>query len=152
MRCRTLITLYAVISLLLCLSGCASDSQEISVEVTCEEFVAQPSISSDLEVINGTTFKVMLCSTPASGFIWQEEAEISKKSILEQVSHIVEFTSLIDVTSREVFTFKALKEGKSSIALEYDRPWVSGNQSFWEFNLNVVVTDEFGMSPSSSTY
>lgn len=122
------------------------------MEITCEEFEDQPSVSRNLEVIDGATFKVMLCSTPASGFKWQDEAEISKESILEQVSHIVEFTNFIDVSSREVWTFKALKEGKSSIALEYDRPWMSGNQSFWSFKLNVVVTDEFGMPPSSSTY
>jgi len=152
MRCRTLIALYIAISLLLCLAGCASDSQEVSVEVTCEEFEAQPSISRNLEVINGATFKVILCSTPASGFKWQDEAEISKESILEQVSHIVEVTSFADVSSHEVWTFKALKEGKSSITLEYDRPWASGNQSFWTFNLNLIVTDEFGMPPSSSTY
>ena len=152
MRCRTLVALYIVISLLLCLTGCASDSQEISVEVTCEEFKDQPSISRNLEVIKGATFKVILCSTPASGFKWQDEAEISTESILEQVSHIVEVTSFIDVSSHEVWTFEALKEGKSSIYLEYNRPWVSDNQSFWSFNLDVVVTDEFGIPPSSSTY
>jgi predicted secreted protein len=152
MRCRTLVALYIVISLLLCLTGCASDSQEISVEVTCEEFKDQPSVSRNLEVIKGATFKVILCSTPASGFKWQDEAEISTESILEQVSHIVEVTSFIDVSSHEVWTFEALKEGKSSIYLEYNRPWVSDNQSFWSFNLDVVVTDEFGIPPSSSTY
>jgi predicted secreted protein len=152
MRCRTLIALYIVISLLLCLTGCASDSQEISVEVTCEVFKDQPSISRNLEVINGATFKVILCSTPASGFKWEDKAVFSTESILKQVSHIVEVTSFIDVSSHEVWTFEALKEGKSSIYLEYNRPWVSGNQSFWTFNLDVVVTDEFGMSPSSSTY
>jgi predicted secreted protein len=152
MRCRTLIALYIVISLLLCLTGCASDSQEISVEVTCEVFKDQPSVSRNLEVINGATFKVILCSTPASGFKWEDKAVFSTESILKQVSHIVEVTSFIDVSSHEVWTFEALKEGKSSIYLEYNRPWVSGNQSFWTFNLDVVVTDEFGMSPSSSTY
>ena len=150
MRCRTFISLYIVISLLLCLYGCASDSQEISVEVTCEEFGDQPSINKNLEVNNGVTFKVILCSTPASGFTWQEEAEISRATVLEQVNHIAEVTSYVDVSSHEVWTFKALKEGKCSITLEYDRPWASGNQSFWTFNLNVVVTDEFGMLPSSS--
>jgi inhibitor of cysteine peptidase len=40
---------------------------------------------------------------------------------------------------QEVWTFKAFKTGKSTISIEYSRPWEGGEKAAWTFVLTVLV-------------
>jgi len=46
---------------------------------------------------------------------------------------------LVGAPGEEVWTFKALKKGTSTIALEYSRPWEGGEKGEWTLNLTVIV-------------
>ena len=140
-----LYTLGSVLVLsVLILGGCGpSKSQEASVHVSCDDFMKLQSISKEIEVGVDSSFTVTLCSNPTTGFQW-ESARIGDQTVLEQVDH--QFVSPEYETppppgtpSKEVWTFKALKAGKSTISIEYSQPWEGGEKAAWEFVLTVVV-------------
>ena len=122
------------------------DEEEIeaSVEVSCDEFASANHTSHELEVEVGELLMVTLCSNPTTGFSWSETANISDTSILEQVSH--EFippqsgqSSQTGAAGQEVWVFRALEEGTSTVDMEYSRPWQGGEQAVWTFELTVTV-------------
>jgi inhibitor of cysteine peptidase len=83
-----------------------------------------------------------LCSNPTTGFQWSETANISDTSVLEQVSHeyiAPKGSAKAGAAGQEVWTFRALSEGDSTVALEYSRPWEGGEKGEWTFELAVEV-------------
>jgi len=137
---------------------------QASIEFQCDDFVSTAHISEELEVHAGDSFRIVLCSNPSTGFQWSELTQISDPTILQQTEH--RFAPPKDKGDRppagegeddtprpkdkgdrpppgtpgkEVWTFKALKSGASTISMEYSRPWEGGEQGEWTFVLNVTV-------------
>jgi len=131
--------------LLLGLVACSpAGSSAKSVEVSCDDFSASKNITKQLEVKAGDTFTVILCSNPTTGFSWSETAKISNSGVVEQADHkfnapASETPPLAGAPGKEVWTFKALKSGTSTISMEYGRPWEGGEKAEWTFELTVVV-------------
>ena len=87
-----------------------------------------------------------LCSNPTTGFQWDEEARIADETVIEPVKQ--KFVSpeskggkppAPGTAGKEEWTFKALKAGTTTIALEYSRPWEGGEKGEWTFQLTVNV-------------
>ncbi len=136
-----IITAFTLLALSLWLVACAP-STGTSVEVSCDDFGTQPHMSKQINVTAGDTFTVTLCSNATTGFQWSESAQISDQAVVQQTGH--EFVSpenkgLVGAPGKEVWTFKALKKGTSTIAIEYSRPWEGGEKGEWTFNLTAVV-------------
>ena len=138
-----LIMMCAVVVISICLIAC---SQEISVDVSCDDFMKQQHITKGVEVAVGSSFTVTLCSNPTTGFKWSESAEISDEAVLEQTGH--KWVSpeakgtkppAPGTPGQEVWTFKALKKGASTISMEYSRPWEGGEKAANTFVLTVAV-------------
>ena len=119
---------------------------QAAIEVSCNEFMETHHISRELEVAVGEAFTVTLCSNPTTGFQWLESAQISDPTVLEQVDH--KFVApeakgkgppAPGTPGQEIWTFKALKEGESTVSLEYSRPWEGGEKGEWTFVLTVTV-------------
>jgi len=119
---------------------------KVSVAVTCDDFMNQKHISKQFEIQTGGSLTLTLCSNPTTGFLWSEMAQISDQTVLKQVDH--EFVPPEDLGDRppppgspgeEVWTFKALKEGTSTISMEYSRPWEGGEKAEWTFVLTITV-------------
>ena len=132
-------------------SSCASPTQpEVSnrwvwVEKQCNEFQNNNRhISDTIEINTGDTLVVVLCSNPTTGFQWIEDAQISDATALKQEVH--EFSGPESnpppppgTPGLESWRFQALKQGKSTIYLEYSRPWEGGEKGEWTFTLDVTV-------------
>jgi len=132
-----LVCLAAAISLLLL--GC---SQKVPVEVSCDDFYNQQHITRQVEVAAGDSLTVTLCSNPTTGFQWAESATVSDQSVLQQTDHkftAPEANGTVGAPEKEVWTFKALKKGTSTVSMEYSRPWEGGEKGEWTFSLTVVV-------------
>ena len=119
-------------------------TEEASIEVACDDFYQQKHITRELEVAVGDTFKVILCSNPTTGFLWSESAQIGDPTVVEQTEHEFitpesETPPPVGTPGQEIWTFKALKEGTSTISLEYSRPWEGGEKGEWLFDMTVVV-------------
>jgi inhibitor of cysteine peptidase len=142
-----LLLLFALLIPAFWLAACAPSSQApssgaTSVNVTCDDFNGQPNISKQLTVAADKTFTVTLCSNPTTGFQWSEAAQISDTSVVEQLSHefvAAENTGTVGAPGNEVWTFKALQTGNSTIHVEYSRPWEGGEKGTWTFDLDVTV-------------
>jgi len=135
------ISVFILLTLSLWLGSCAP-STGTSVEVSCNDFFQQPHISKQIEVTAGGIFTVTLCSNPTTGFQWAESAEISDQTVVRQKSHefiASENKGVVGAPGKEVWTFKALKKGTSTISIDYSRPWEGGEKGGWTFNMTVVV-------------
>ena len=119
---------------------------EASVEVSCDDFMSAKHISKEIAAAAGDTFTVTLCSNPTTGFTWSEVTVISDQTVMEQTNH--GFVSpkakgnkppAPGTSGQEIWTFKAHKEGMSTISMEYSQPWEGGEKGEWTFELTVTV-------------
>jgi inhibitor of cysteine peptidase len=138
MKLRT-IPVFALLTLSLWLASCSTGT---SIEVPCDDFMQQKHISKEVSAAVGDSFTVTLCSNATTGFKWSESAQISDQTVLQQTGH--EFVSpeaedIVGAPGKEVWTFKALKKGTSTLSVEYGRPWEGGEKGEWTFNLTMVV-------------
>ena len=138
-----LVLICAIVAILLSLCACSSPT---SVDASCDDFMKKQHIAKEVEVAAGSSLTVTLCSNPTTGFQWSESAQISNQNVLEQVDHKFvppEYTGGTPpppgTPSQEVWTFKALKKGTSTISTEYSRPWEGGEKAEWTFVLTVTV-------------
>jgi len=128
----------------LCLFACSPTPKQVSVDVSCDDFMKQQHISQEAEVAVDGSLTVTLCSNPTTGFQWVESAQISDQTVLQQTDHkwVVpesEPPPPPGTPSQQVWTFKALKKGTSTISMEYSRPWEGGEKGEWTFVLTVTV-------------
>jgi len=136
----------AVVTILLCLFACSPPSKQVSVSVSCDDFIKLPPgervISKAVEVAIGDSFTVTLCSNRTTGFQWSESAQISDQTVLQQTAHEFvppEAKGVEGAAGKEVWTFKALKKGKTDVSMKYSRPWEGGEKGAWTFVLTVTV-------------
>jgi len=132
-----LILMCAMVAISLTLFGCSP-----AIDVSYDDFMNLQHISQETEVAVDDSFTVTLGSNPAStGFQWSESAQISDQTVLQQTNH--EFVppegDVPGAAGEEVWTFQALKEGESTISMEYSRPWEEDEEATWTFNLTVTV-------------
>ena len=133
-----------VVVLSLCLFGCSPNgSIDTDINVSCDDFREQNCISREVEVTADSSFIVTLCSNPTTGFQW-ESATIGDGTMLEQldrktVSPDSDPPPPPGAPGQEVWTFKALKKGETTISMDYSRPWEEGEKAARTFTLTVVV-------------
>ena len=118
--------------------------QEALIAVLCDDFQSTKHISKEIEVNVGDSFKVALCSNPSTGFQWSETALISDPNIVQQTYHELitpesEPPPPPGTPGQQVWTFEVLKEGTTTVSLEYSRPWEGGEKGEWTFKLTVTV-------------
>jgi len=99
--------------------------------------------SSGKEVVLATsgTLTLTLDSNISTGYSWNENANIGDRSVLQQIDHKYQppATPMPGAGGKEVWTFKALKAGKSTISMEYRRPFEPNAAPAKTFALTVVV-------------
>jgi len=139
-----LILIGAIAATLLFLLACSPTAKQASVEVSCDDFYSRNHISQEVEVAVGDSLIVTLCSNPTTGFLWSESAQIGDRTVLQQTDHKFEAPKTTEppiegAPGKEVWTFKALNPGTSTISMEYSRPWEGGEKGAWTFVLTVVV-------------
>lgn len=139
----TLVFIITVISTLL--FACSPASKQVSVEVSCDNFYKLKHISKEVQVAVGDSFTVTLCSNPSTGFAW-ESAKVGDETVLQQTEHKSVAPEAKGneppapgTPGQEMWTFKALKKGTSSVSMEYSRPWEGGEKGEWTFALTVTV-------------
>jgi inhibitor of cysteine peptidase len=116
----------------LVLLGCGSTPKELSLDASYS--------GKEVEIAVGGSLVVTLESNPSTGFEWGLTS-ISDEAVLELVDHKFESggTSAIGAPGNEVWTFNALKKGKSTLSMEYTQPWAQGAEPAKTFVLTVDV-------------
>ena len=141
----SLVLVCGLVLVLLSMVACTTNSANVTMEVSCDDFMASSQspviINKQVNVKTGAMLTVKLCSNQTTGFQWTEDAKISDTSILQQVEHkyTAPGTDMPGAPGEEVWTFKAMKAGTCTVAMEYSRPWEGGEKGVWKYNLTVTV-------------
>ena len=121
-------------TVLLSLVSCSSAApKELSVDIT--------SLGKEVALATGGTLTVTLESNITTGYSWNENANIGDKTVMQQTDHRYQSpaTAIPGAGGNEVWTFKALRAGKSLISMEYRRPFEPNAPAAKTFTLTVVV-------------
>ena len=97
-------------------------------------------IARDISVELPGSLLVTLDSNPTTGYQWQE-ARIGDESVLSQYSRqfVEQEAGAIGAPGKDVWTFKSLERGTSTLQFTYCRPWAGGEENEWTVELNVTV-------------
>jgi inhibitor of cysteine peptidase len=79
-------------------------------------------------------------NTASTGFSWTN-ASISNVSVIKEMSR--EFkaaaTDMVGAGGQDIWTFKALEKGTSTISMNYSKPWETGVAPAATFNVTIIV-------------
>ena len=64
-----------------------SGESQFSLEITCDQFLAEKHIIQNIRMQSGDSLGVSLCSNGTTGFQWKQPSNISDTSVLEQTLH-----------------------------------------------------------------
>lgn len=105
--------------------SCAEKSVYSDVYIPIETFLEHPHVDMMMSTVLGGELTVTLGSNPTLGYQWQEYVEIGDASMFKRVSHefVAPKTDMLGTPNKEVWTFKALKRGTTTILLKYSRSW-----------------------------
>jgi len=123
----------AIVAISLCLVACSVAPSLVSVDASYS--------GQQVEVAVGGSVIVTLESNASTGFQWVL-VSIGDETVLEKVANTYESpedTDMVGAPGKEIWTFKALKKGTSTISMEYSQPWENGTKAAETFNLIVVV-------------
>jgi inhibitor of cysteine peptidase len=111
------------------------------VEISYDDLLAKKNITQEIELTYPQSLVISLASNPSTGFQWSENATISDTSVISQFEHntVTQSNSAPGTPGKEVWTFKPLKAGSTTISMSYSRPWQGGEQNEWTFALKLVV-------------
>jgi len=110
------------------------------VKIPIEAFQSQPHVDVVMSTVLGGELTITLGSNPTTGYQWSEDAEISDETIIRQVSH--EFVGPgIDeppgTSGEDVWIFKGLKRGTTTLLLEYSRSWTGAG--LWAVTITATI-------------
>ncbi|MBN1643735.1 MAG: protease inhibitor I42 family protein [Dehalococcoidales bacterium] len=117
---------------LLALMACTSAPKQVSVDDSHS--------GKEIKIGVGGTLTVSLSSNQTTGFQW-ELKEIGDTGLIQKTDSQYEAptSGLVGAGGTEIWTFRALKAGTTTITMEYSRPWEGGEQAVNTFNLTVVI-------------
>ena len=135
---KRFVVLIAVVAIMsLGLFGCSSAGPVASSAVSVDD----SSSGKQVEIAAGGTLTVTLESNQTTGFQWELKS-VGDTSVLQSQGgtyNAPEDTGMVGAGGEEVWTFKALKSGTSSLSMEYSQPWDGGTKAGQTFDLTVVV-------------
>jgi len=111
------------------------------VNISIEQFQSQPHINVVTSTVLGGELTVALGSNPTTGYQWTEEALIRDDDIIEQISHafVAPETDKPGASGEEIWTFKALERGTTTILLIYSRSWGEAGVGFWTVDITATI-------------
>lgn len=136
MKFKPIITVLLVV-LVLSLFACSALPQRLIIVAPVDD----SSVSREVEIAAGGSLVICLDSNPTTGFSWQLTG-ISDQAVLKQDGEpefIPPEETVPGESGREMWTFKALKEGRATISLEYNDPRKCGEKRVKTYDLPVTV-------------
>ena len=116
----------------------------LDLSISIDTFQNQPHIDAVMNASVGKELTVTLGSNPTTGFRWSKFAEISDETIVQQTSQMYFDTStetppIPGTAGEEVWTFKALKAGTTTIFMDYSRSWDEEDIGQWTVTITVNI-------------
>jgi inhibitor of cysteine peptidase len=121
-----------VVTAFLMLTACSSLPDQVSIDAS--------SSGKTVNIAVGGTLTVTLDSNVTTGYSW-ELKEIGDTDVLQKTDnkYVAPANEAIGAGGKEVWTFKALAAGTSTLTMDYSQPWAGGQKGAKIFSLTVVV-------------
>ena len=121
-----------IAAVLLAMTACSSSAKQVSAD--------ESSSGKQMDIAVGGTLMVTLDSNQTTGYSW-ELKEIGDTSILQKTDnkYVAPTSGLMGAGGKEVWNFKALKAGNTTLSMGYSQPWAGGQKDAKSFNLTIVV-------------
>jgi len=89
-------------------------------------------------------FKIVLPSNPTTGYEWMAKFDPNYIQLVNS-TYIAYPTrpGIVGSGGIQIFTFKAIKPGKTGIAMQYQRPWAETVPPAKEINYTVFILNHF---------
>jgi inhibitor of cysteine peptidase len=122
-------------------AGVAGAQPGKTIGVPMDDVINQKVITRDITLAVGDTLEVSLGANHTTPYSWTAETQIGDPSIVQQISH--EYVApkpppgFVGTPGVEVWTFKALKAGASTIATQYTMSANPTPRCTFTVNLNV---------------
>lgn len=100
---------------------------------------SQTVANSTASISPNEEFQLALDSNPSTGYQWQVTTIDTTIVRLVNEEYVAPESGLVGAGGKQVLTFEALKEGNTTIVLEYVRPWEPENPAS-VYSLEVVVS------------
>jgi len=84
-------------------------------------------------------FQITMDSNPSTGYLWQVRSIDETIARLVNDEYIPSESGLVGASGKQVLTFEASEEGKTTIKLEYVRPWAPESPAS-VYSINVIVS------------
>lgn len=119
-----------------------------SISIPIAEFLLSsdihPHVDAVMSTVLGGELTVTLGSNPTTGYQWSEFAEISDETIVQQTSHKLVLKDYVESpppgdSCEEVWVFKALNRGTTTILLKYSRPEVEEDAPHWTVTITATI-------------
>ena len=140
MKSRICLIVSAIILILSSL-GCSSQ-QPLSFEIGHDEFIKDKHFTWATNVDIGETIVITLASNPTTGFTWPDIAQISNQDIVEQTDHNFlspDQMAATGTSGKDVWKFKTIGKGTTTIRMDYNQPWDGGEKSEWSLVATITV-------------
>ncbi|MCX5707306.1 MAG: protease inhibitor I42 family protein [Candidatus Omnitrophica bacterium] len=116
----------------------------LAITVTVFSFVQAAKNTKDssnkIQVEVGKQFAITLESNMTTGYQWQFARALDNTLItLVSLEYKRAKPKLVGSGGKEIWTFKALKEGKATISFQYVRPWEKGKPAAKSKDYTVLI-------------
>ena len=135
-----LVLVCTLVAVLLGLVAC--NTRTATLEITCDDFTEYQHFTWEVRVNRGDSVVVTLCSNPTTGYRWSESAQVSDVAVLRQTDHEydpAEDKNIVGGAGKEVWTFKALDPGTTTVSMEYSRSGEGDEKGHWTFIATITV-------------
>ncbi len=121
-----------IVTAFLMLVACSTLPNQVSIDAS--------SSGKTVNIAVGGTLTVTLDSNVTTGYSW-ELKQIGDTNILQKTDnkYVAPPSGAIGAGGKEVWTFKALRAGISTLTMDYSQPWAGGKKGANNFSLTVAV-------------
>lgn len=117
------VKLVAVLAAVVMLVGCSSPSKAATktIDVSMDDVLNQSAITRDVTLAVGDTLQLSLGANHTTPYRWTADPKVGDSALLKQAGHeyVRQHTDRTGAPGTEVWTFTALKSGKTTIVANY---------------------------------
>jgi predicted secreted protein len=123
-------------------ASCTLAKNQDTLTLTYDDFTQSKNQARTIDSAHtGNALVITLPSNATTGFQWALSG-ISDKSVVVQEGksqYELPDSTLAGAGGQEIWTFKTLKRGTSTISLEYSQAWTGGIKGIWTLTVSVTV-------------
>ena len=105
-------------------------------------FAETNDMTNTIQATVGKEFAITLDANATTGYQWQFAKPLDESIIqLIRSEYLPDKTELVGAGGKQVWVFKALKQGKTAISFKYIRPWEKNTPPAKEESFAIIIRE-----------